>query len=284
MAIHKAHFERLFRRRNPSTIKLMTRQLAINITKRMSRPNLVQHVPLLRFLVLKIQELNGERRMKKKLKDEDFSLPYFDFSDSSSFSRAKSVKSNRTFPLMSHQSPRMRGHEPIIMPQLPQAANQTLQFVSQSYIPNLENPALNSGPSVIFSDVVNSTEEEQQPPNARDGIFVKLMQLSNPGIERKHMNVSQEEYNYLVQLRKRMAKQMKDFYPYKSSEQILGTAVGTTSASPRSRLVQKPSRGGATGLPALPLSPKSARKSVGKHVPAKGQNSTKNINFSLPKF
>ena len=216
--------------------------------------------------------------MKKKIKDEDLVLPFVD-SDSSIYSRAKSVRSNRTFPLMSNQTPRShRGFvhaDPIIMPHLPPAPNKTLHFVSQSYIPE---GAVDSQVSFFNSHSNGSKGEdgEGHQPNVRDGIFSKLMQLSNPGVERRHLQIGEEEYQYLIQLRRRMAKQLKDFYPYKSSETILANGA-EGGRSPRSRTSMR----GTTGLPHL--SPRSPRKQTAR-VNSKQDGQNKNVNFTLPKF
>lgn len=62
MSLHRPHFERLFRRRNPRTVKEMARTLELQMTRRVVKPNIVNSTPLLKCFIYKIQELTGERR------------------------------------------------------------------------------------------------------------------------------------------------------------------------------------------------------------------------------
>ena len=72
----------------------------------------------------------------------------------------------------------------------------------------------------------------------RDGIFVKLTQISNPG-SRKALSVDAEEFTYLTQLKRRIGRNLDDYNPYKHldttgmEENALGVSRPCRKGQPR---------------------------------------------------
>ena len=64
-------------------------------------------------------------------------------------------------------------------------------------------------------------EQKQEPLPARAGIFFKLMQVTQPSVDKQELAIGEEEFNYLCQLRRRIARQLNEFYPFASLESFL---------------------------------------------------------------
>ena len=62
MVLHKPHFERIFKKRSPSTVKNMCHMLKLQLTMRLMKPHVLESAPLLRCLLFKLLELIGEKR------------------------------------------------------------------------------------------------------------------------------------------------------------------------------------------------------------------------------
>ena len=101
--IHRAIFDRLFRKKNPHTLKIMSKTMGMQFLKRTTRTKLNQDVPLLKYMTCKIQELNGERTARRGIKDDEgHYLPQVDTQSvrtNKSRQRVKSGYSSRSHPV-----------------------------------------------------------------------------------------------------------------------------------------------------------------------------------------
>ena len=123
--------------------------------------------------------------------------------------------------------------------------------------------------------LMEETSERSTPENPREGIFLKLMQVSNPMLDRRYLEMEDDEYQYLLQLRRRLAKQMQDFYPYAAPKTERGGAKNSRKGNARGQVSQSlPSIKGVADSPR-----KTALKSS-REAKARG----KSVLFSLPKF
>lgn len=62
MILSKTHFDRLFRKRSPRTLTEMGKMVETQLTLRCLKPNILETVPVLRVLLYRLQEINGERK------------------------------------------------------------------------------------------------------------------------------------------------------------------------------------------------------------------------------
>ena len=76
MVLAKVHFERLFKRRNPRTVRHLARVLELQLIRRSLKPNILLSVPLLKCFIYRLQEVSGER---KQGEETPFSVPDFVF-------------------------------------------------------------------------------------------------------------------------------------------------------------------------------------------------------------
>ena len=76
MVLTKVHFERLFKRRNPRTVRHLARVLELQLIRRSLKPNILLSVPLLKCFIYRLQEVSGER---KQGEETPFSVPDFVF-------------------------------------------------------------------------------------------------------------------------------------------------------------------------------------------------------------
>ena len=74
MVIGKVHFERLFKRRNPRTVRHLARVLELQLIRRALKPNILLSVPLLKCFIYRLQEVSGNR---KQGEETPFSVPDF---------------------------------------------------------------------------------------------------------------------------------------------------------------------------------------------------------------
>ena len=76
MVLAKVHFERLFKRRNPRTVRQLARVLELQLVRRSLKPNIILSVPLLKCFIYRLQEVSGER---KQGEETPFTVPDFMF-------------------------------------------------------------------------------------------------------------------------------------------------------------------------------------------------------------
>ena len=62
MSLHRNHFERLFRKRNPNSLNDMMQNLETQLMVRCMKHNILESVPLMRCLLFKVQESKGKRK------------------------------------------------------------------------------------------------------------------------------------------------------------------------------------------------------------------------------
>ena len=113
--------------------------------------------------------------------------------------------------------------------------------------------------------VEQKTELARLPPRA--GIFFKLMQVTQPNVEKADLAIDEEEFNYLCQLRRRIARQLNEFYPFASLESFLQLGEENRPKTERSeRRRKRPS------LHAAPQRQKKMSKSLPNITGALKQN------------
>lgn len=71
----KQHFDRLFRKRNPSTLKPMARMTELLLTRRVMAPNISDSVPLVKCFVYKLKEQLGDLKNDGADGSKQFNLP-----------------------------------------------------------------------------------------------------------------------------------------------------------------------------------------------------------------
>ena len=108
MRLHHVQFNRFFRKKNPETLSLMSQQLGLQIPRRMGRQLVQQNVPLLKYIILRLDDINGTVTLKRRVRDEGessaevhdtLSLPVH-------LARAKSGVSSRSYPMSSRSNPK----------------------------------------------------------------------------------------------------------------------------------------------------------------------------------
>ena len=251
--IHKAHFERLFRRRNAHCLKDMFRTVALQLTGRTSREGLLKRAPFFRCLILKLQEVNGERSRPKE--EEASNLPHVN--------NDNVLTRQRSYSEMGHRSPEVLRRSVRTQAALPDSAmfkSPQMPSMNPSHFTPITVSAPNGRQDSSKSDI---TFVERPLSNPREGIFVKLMHMSNPEVTPSHLAIDEEEFEYLSQLRRRIAKEFQDFSlgdktPYSESRQ------GT---------IQRPCRSGSQA---------TTRKIAKKMFPMLLNNRTAGVSSNIP--
>lgn len=64
-------------------------------------------------------------------------------------------------------------------------------------------------------------EKKQRESHPRDGIFFKVLQVSNPNIDKENLAIDEEEFNYLCQIKRRITKELHKYYPFASLDSFL---------------------------------------------------------------
>ncbi|ELU14748.1 hypothetical protein CAPTEDRAFT_205292 [Capitella teleta] len=174
-SLHRVVYERLFQKKNPTTLPIMTKNLGMLLSKRLSRTAaLMEHIPLLNYILMMVEHLNGERIARRKVR-VDGGVLVADVA----VTRPKSLPS--AFSL--------QGQRGIHDDQ-------------------------NSKPAITLRDF-----SQEEPTKSRgagfsmDGIYLKLMRISEPGFTLEGSGISEEEYDYLVPLKKRLAKHLGTINP-----------------------------------------------------------------------
>ena len=290
----QVQFNRFFRKKNPDTVAAMTRTLGLQMPRRMSSDVIHKNVPLIKYLIIRLDDLNGTVTMPRKPKDDD-NLPHVNqhgnhgdghhhaferdaVSLPTRFSRAKSGVSTRSYPMSSRSFPRATGknialHESLPrnislnLPHMPPAMNTYLNTQVQHIIgtennenadPNAQRPATDGG---VVGGAKNQTlhlpaSQANQLPTTRSGIFFKLMQVTQPNVDKEDLAIDQEEFNYLCQLRRRIARQLNSYYPFASLESFLKLDEDQRPKKERKRRAQ----------PAKSANPQT-RKKLSKSLP-----------------
>ena len=284
MALHRAVFDRMFKKKNPLTIKYMCGNLQNQIPNRFARTQVLENVPLIKFIISKIQELSGCAAINKNEHEDTESLPYVDSVSNagSRISRAKSGISAKSFPMTRRSENRLLSrkaalsslHEPsrppvardsYYSPRVTTAgyggSGDTGLMVGSHYQhgrgQHVVRPPL-GGENINISGETSSD-------NPRNGIFIKLLQISNPMVRRSHLDVDDDEYSYLLQLKRRMAKKIEDFYPTHS----IPTQDGSDGHSQRAQTARNTSSRNGSFPVVRGASRNSPRKTAMKRLSAK---------------
>jgi len=201
MALRRTHFERLFVKRNADTVTRMRRHVTEQLSARTSRPHLARQLPLFRCVIEQLNQLTTNRLPKTSLGRDDVSVQS---GVSTANWRTKSViSSTRSFPLMSvkRSGDQRRG------------TDASAQHGSNGMF----NVRPREATRLRFSHTLDQRPLGRRSAggrNPRTGIFVKLLAVSNPEQTAWPLHIDNEEYTYLLQLKRRLAKQMGDFFPH----------------------------------------------------------------------
>lgn len=279
----------------------MNRSFKLQLQRRTSRPGVTDTVPLLKAMTIKLKELTGELVPKPKTSENDFFLPTMETMSVGSFPRGKSAKSSVShFSSRSLPVPlsRVQENQELHLPSGPATFRSTLLSTSEEQEPSAQNDPSSKSNNNEFAENFLSTlptprsdgqmtaaEGVAQPQavnQPKEGIFMKLLKVSNPRVERKHLKMDDVEYNYLIQLRRRIAKQWDDISPFGREE-----SMAMHSPDKNNHRVVRPCRKGAHGgasnsdsevLPVLNGS-KNKQKSE-----KSDKNNNKTVVFKLPRF
>ena len=202
--IHKAHFDRLFRRKNPNSLKALAKLIQSQLASRITSEGLLRRLPFFRCLQLKLSDLT---EVKQKGKEEDAAnLPEVNMDNMLIRQRSYSQMDYRLPEPRSRSPRRQRCHTSMDTFPLRPASLPTPTFTPQVR-PDLAAQGIAqvdaAGNDVIVVD--------RPLLNPREGIFVKLMQITNPDTTADHLLIDDEEFHYLSQLRRRIAKEFQDF-------------------------------------------------------------------------
>ena len=83
MSLYRSHFDRLFKRRNPSTLYTMAHTLELQLARRVLKPDITSSVPLLKCFVYRLQEQINHSGKKFHTKDDDleYDIPEITYED-----------------------------------------------------------------------------------------------------------------------------------------------------------------------------------------------------------
>ena len=328
--LHKVQFNRYFVKRNPETVSEMTKNLGMQMPRRIEREHIKKYVPLLQCIMVSLDEKNETNFIKKKPKLDEADLELLTEHENISTirSRTKSGISAKSFPMTGKQREEneLLRHSSLGFG-LPEASQQAML----KYLSTQVNLTLNTTDAVSEAvtdtvDLEKALEDEEggeggnpqegklgtqqagqdgvyvmaknkeqvkekkkeRTVNPRHGIFFKVIQVSNPNIDKNLLAIEEEEFNYLCQVKRRIAKQIHKFYPFASLESFLHLgddqpktgrlcrrAVATAGADQATMLKRKE----LANLPRkTALKPTSLRK-VTQSADGAGR---KNVGFALP--
>ena len=234
LCLHRPHFDKYFRRKNPSTLQELQLNVSRQLELRSTYKTLAQRPPLIQAMVFRLKLLSGDFPQTFSEFDDTYSeRPY-----SQAASLARSTITSRSFPLMNrhrHNTPRQIKQPRAYQPPLP--------TISKYYNPH----------------------DTGQP---RDGIYMKLQHVTTPGA-RRVLSVSDDEFKYLTQLRRRI--NLEKVGPKRDEEQQeLEQQEGGFQ-----RPCRKEQRRRTAALPVL------GRSSVQKGL-RNNSSKARNVLFSLP--
>ena len=217
--IHKAHFDRLFRRKNPSSLKVLAHLIQSQVASRLTKESLQRRLPFFHCLQLKLADC---KEMKKKDKQEEAeNLPQVNMDNMLIRQRSYSHMEHRLPKPSSRSAHRHRNHSSMDMFPLRPVPLPNPNLTAQG-LPDL------AAQGVAQVDAAGNDVIVVKRPllNPREGIFVKLMQINNPDTTADQLLIDDEEFRYLSQLRRRIAKEFQDFSMAKKapfSEGLEGT-------------------------------------------------------------
>jgi hypothetical protein len=149
----------------------MTKNLGLMVAKRFSRPELTDNIPLLGYILMMVEHMNGERIPRRKVRMDGGMLVV-----DNAFSRRQSLPSAYTYRL-----------------------------------PRGQEESVTSKPFTSWKDF--QKDKPKYGSFTMDGIYIKLLTISEPGFQLEGSGISSEEYGYLVQLKKRLAKHLGAVHP-----------------------------------------------------------------------
>ena len=238
----------------------MAKALAMLMQSRSRRDNLVTKVPLLKCIIWKLQETGGKIKRKREKEEESPLIVLPDAVGNSSPARPISHGSSRSVPNMRKGS-----------------ANYSVSSFRSAQLPVLRDKATFTrssahggnnflgGSGLVYSMPNLKRNEdraqtgytvERHSLSKGDGIFMKLLQIGNPNLNRKHLDIDDDELEYLISLRRRMARKLEEFHPHSSLDRLYGDENGSKRQKNRGR--SQPKNDGGAILPAL----KGGKKSM----------------------
>ena len=244
--IHKDQYVRLFRKKNPHSLKPMAKTLAMLMQSRSGRDSLVTKIPLLKCVIWKLQEISGQiKRIRVKKEEESPLLLLPETVGSSSLSRPKSHTSNRS-----------------VLTTRGDSESYSVSSFRSAHLPVLSDKAtftrstaLGGGSGLVYSmpnlkrnDAERAHTAHRHSFGKGDGIYMKLLQVGNPNLNRKHLDIGDDELEYLISLRRRMARKLEEFHPNSRLDELYGDG-GSKRQKGRGR--SQPKNDGGAVLPAL---------------------------------
>ena len=203
MALSRTHYERLFVKRNANTVVRMRHLVTEQLLARMSRPYITREIPFFRCIVSQLSNITANNLPEM---NNGLGVVRANSDLAGTNWREKSVISTRSFPSTSLKRPSHYAQ-----------GNNLEQGIGASLASRPRDTArLRFGRSAeqLPTGCMNSACR-----NPREGIFVKLMHVSSPEQSACSLHIDPEEYTYLLQLRRRLAKNMDEFYPRAPSSQ-----------------------------------------------------------------
>ena len=95
MVLHRSHFDRLFKKRNPRTTRDLAHMAELQLARRALKPNILDCAPLLKCFIYKLQELQGSRRQDDDSRDH-FVVPAVYYEDPHSRESGTTSSANST--------------------------------------------------------------------------------------------------------------------------------------------------------------------------------------------
>lgn len=242
----QSHYERLFTNKNPQTVSMISHNIGFNVQQRLASELICKNVPLLKAVMLQLDDVNGTHVVKRKVVEEEDDASD-EVTEPDLVSSVRSPSKIKSAPATSRHE-KSTGVEEEVMAMTKNASNGNLSSLPealQKYLNTQIKYALDDTPTAETDEGLKDPSSEQyssgvytlakhtpadsgpkkselpSPLTARHGIFFKMLQVSNPHIDKRHLAIEEEEYTYLCQLRRRIAKNLNEYYPFASLESFL---------------------------------------------------------------
>ena len=229
--LHKAHFDRLFRRRNPLSVKTLLKILELKLIRR-AHEGVIHKVPLFKCLLLRAHDIMGISIRQRLREREDPVL----CAEMEAFQKRLIANSAKQIKTTDEEGNKTSTYiEPAFFVRL---RNQAFQ---PTYRPS--TPGGRGGPVLI----------DRRP---KPGILLTLMQITDPEDAKRSLDIEEDELNYLLNLKKRVAREFEEFDPFANLEMLVAEQKGGRFSRPCGRGGRRD-----TKRPQLPALPTRARRS-----------------------
>ena len=208
--LHRTQFSRWFVRRNPRTYKTLSRTCTRQFSQRINRGHLLEQVPVLRCLLLRLEEVTGNRKRRGR------ELP---------------ALTGQTQGVTASQPPVPTAEETLILgpPQTAPSQRPPAMFPigaspSQS-LPQLPGKGTPEPTRRVYTQTAVKAQVTAVEPalshEVGHGIFLKLLQLKGASMDWKAPPVSgPTELGYLKALKRRLSTKLDEMHPTVQAQKL----------------------------------------------------------------